>query len=404
MSSQSKTVSTAIKQILLASTVSTAMVASQSVMADSFTEALTGGKASVNLNVRYESVDQDGVDDASALTERIRVGYETGSYEGFKAFVEFSGSESLGKREDYRVPAGSDANAGSSKAVIADPVVNRLNQANIAYAFGKSVAKVGKQRIVWDHRYLGNVGWRQTEQVYTAAALHFNEIENLKASLAYISEVDNIFGVKTPVHAYAIKLDTDIIEGVNLTGYGYFIDTRKSASDSQTIGVRATGKASISDSMGFNYLLETAKQSDYADSDGVDADYTHIKAGMSVSGINFAIAQETLGGDGTYSFQTPLATKHAYNGWADKFLSTPAAGLVDTYAQIGTKLDGYKLAATFHQFEADKGGAKYGDELDIVLAKKFTKNYSAGVKLANYKADDHATDTNKVWLWGTVKF
>src|ERR1035438_4740700 len=40
-------------------------------------------------------------------------------------------------------------------------------------------------------------------------------------------------------------------------------------------------------------------------------------------------------GKGRTGFQTPLATLHAFNGWDDVFLTTPADGLQDiyTYAQ-----------------------------------------------------------------------
>ncbi|MCH7821975.1 MAG: hypothetical protein IIA07_08160 [Proteobacteria bacterium] len=30
------------------------------------------------------------------------------------------------------------------------------------------------------------------------------------------------------------------------------------------------------------------------------------------------VGYENLGGDGAYGFQTPLATGHAFNGWADQ--------------------------------------------------------------------------------------
>ena len=40
---------------------------------------------------------------------------------------------------------------------------------------------------------------------------------------------------------------------------------------------------------------------------------------------------ELLGSDGvTVAFSTPLATLHAFEGWADKFLATPAAGITDS--------------------------------------------------------------------------
>ena len=84
-----------------------------------------------------------------------------------------------------------------------------------------------------------------------------------------------------------------------------------------------------------------------------------------------------LGGDGETSFQTPLATKHAFNGWADKFLlATPANGLVDAYLTATGKVAGIKLLATYHMFSSDEGGDDYGSELDLLAVKKFGKNYS----------------------------
>ncbi|VAX00627.1 hypothetical protein MNBD_GAMMA20-1052, partial [hydrothermal vent metagenome] len=40
-------------------------------------------------------------------------------------------------------------------------------------------------------------------------------------------------------------------------------------------------------------------------------------------------------------------------------------------------------------------------------AMKFGKNYSVGLKLASYKAGDAGTgkvDTDKLWIWGGLKF
>src|SRR3546814_3361296 len=42
-------------------------------------------------------------------------------------------------------------------------------------------------------------------------------------------------------------------------------------------------------------------------------------------------------GNGVVAFQTPLATLHAFNGWADRFLSTPGNGLEDIYVGVGGK-------------------------------------------------------------------
>ena len=110
--------------------------------------------------------------------------------------------------------------------------------------------------------------------------------------------------------------------------------------------------------------------------------------------------------DGEYGFSTPLATLHKFNGWADKFLGTPAVGLQDLYFTASAKVGPGKLAATFHKFDSDFESTDLGSELDLVYAMKFGKNYNAGVKGAFYtQGDDNTpTDTNKIWVWFGTKF
>ena len=62
------------------------------------------------------------------------------------------------------------------------------------------------------------------------------------------------------------------------------------------------------------------------------------------------------------------------------------------------------MLGVYHDFSADEGSADYGTELDLLAAKKLSKNYSVGVKYASYSADSVATDTDKLWLWGQLKF
>jgi len=372
---------------------------------DNFTEALTGGKASVDITIRYESVDQEGLDKGTALTERTRIGYKTADFKGFNAFLEMSGTESLGDRDDYRVPLGPYADTNTTKAIILDPDFTRLNQAWIGYSISKSSLKVGRQRIIIDNRFLGNVGWRQAEQVYNGFSAKIKEFDLASIDYAYISKQFNPVGLEVPMTTHALKVDSKVIPGATLTGYGYFIDRLDSPADSQTLGARIMGSTAVSEGVDVTYFAEFADQSDYEDApSNTGGDYYHVKLGGKFSGVSATIAQEKLGGDGNSSFQTPLATLHLYNGWADKFLSTPVKGLVDTYATIGTKVSGIKLAATYHDFKSDKDSDKYGSEVNLLAAKKFGKNYLVGLKYADYSADTFSTDTSKIWLWTNIKF
>jgi hypothetical protein len=139
----------------------------------------------------------------------------------------------------------------------------------------------------------------------------------------------------------------------------------------------------------------------------VDADYYLIEAGAVLSGITVKLSREVLGGDGVYNFQTPLATKHAFNGWADKFLVDSIAGgkgLQDNFLTVSGAVMGVTLTAMVHDFKSDAGDQDYGTEWDVMATKPMTPNLSLTLKYADYQADTFATDTQKIWLMGEFKF
>ena len=112
-----------------------------------------------------------------------------------------------------------------------------------------------------------------------------------------------------------------------------------------------------------------------------------------------------LGGDngsGNRAFQTPLATKHAFQGWADQFLTTPADGIEDAYVGVTAPLLGGTLQAWYHDFSTEQGSDEYGNEIDLSYAHPIpgVKGLVGLVKYATYDSDDKArtVDTDKVWL------
>ena len=176
---------------------------------------------------------------------------------------------------------------------------------------------------------------------------------------------------------------------------------------SKTFGVRLEGKQKIGDgNVSFLYEAEYANQTDNASNPtNYSADYVRLSAGLSANGLTGKVGLEKLGSDnnGTVSFQTPLATLHKFNGWADKFLSTPAGGLEDLFASLSYKVQGdgpmkgLKFDAIYHDFSAATGGS-YGEEIDLQVTKKISKYYYAGLKFSDYNAKGFATDTQKIWF------
>ena len=140
-----------------------------------------------------------------------------------------------------------------------------------------------------------------------------------------------------------------------------------------------------------------------------DADYSHLTVTwVGASGWSAGLGLESLGGnsDPGKAFRTPLATLHAFNGWADKFLATPGAGIDDSYVSLKVPVGKWQLTAVYHDFAAETGGGDYGTEIDLSAARKLTDRYSLLLKSAFFSADSASayTDTDKLWVMLTANY
>jgi hypothetical protein len=113
---------------------------------------------------------------------------------------------------------------------------------------------------------------------------------------------------------------------------------------------------------------------------------------------------EVLEGDGRDAFQTPLATLHGFDGWADVFLRTPPDGLEALAVAAGGNAGSLGWTARVWGFGAESSDADYGRELDLQLVWKSPWQATFGVKAAAYQADDFFRDVTKVMLWTAWSF
>ena len=372
----------------------------------SWTDAIKEGRFWLDTRLRYEDVDQDGISkSAHALTLRTALGIETKSWNGFTGTLEFEDVAPLG---DERFD--STTNGKTDYPTVADPEGAEINQAFIRYSSdAKWSTSVGRQRIVLDNqRFVGNVGWRQNEQTFDAASAKVDMPGDIALFAAYVDNVDRIYGDNSPngdhrMHSWLVNASREFGVAGRLALYAYLLDNLSApTSSTNTFGGRWTGKHRPEDALGFQWALEYATQSDAADNTlDIDQDYTLLEVGALFSDFSLLVGHETLGGSGDPgdAFQTPLATGHAFNGWADKFLTTPDDGLKDLYVALGAKVDAYDAKLVWHDFQSDSGGDDYGTEWDAQVQYGFSKSCSVGVKLASYQADEFATDTTKWWLW-----
>lgn len=387
------------------------LVPSLGYSADDLAGALKEGKTSLSFRLRHEQVDDDAfVNDANASTLRTRLSYTSGQWRKLDLVVEF---DHVGHLLDERF--NDTRNGNGTFPTVVDPKGADLNQAAVRYRTDGFTATAGRQRILFDNqRFIGGVGWRQNEQTYDALRLTATPIDKLTVDYAWVSDTRRIFGPDVGAPPAALISDHHLLnikyagsKAITPVAYMYALDFADSAAlSSQTIGAYIMGEVAI-DSLTLDYRAEAAQQSDYADNaTDYDADYRLLSVGAKMSGIRLGLASETLGADSGagVAFATPLATGHAFQGWADKFLNTPANGIVDNYVSLGGAVRGVNLLAVWHDYESDNGNVDLGDELNLQASKKVGGNYTLTLKYADYSAGDVGTDAQKIWLMAEAAF
>lgn len=375
---------------------------------DALADSADTGTWTANLRLRHEAVNDDAfLRSAAANTARLRLGWERGAGAGFSFGLEGEGVAELNDRFN------SGANGQTSYPGVADARALELNQAWIGWRGEHGGAKLGRQRIVLDNqRFIGNVGWRQNEQTFDALALDARPSEAINLRYYWLDRVHRVAGDKAinplarerRLHAHLGNASWTLPLGT-LVGYAYLVEDRDVATAStRTLGLRWTGSRALGKTT-LGWTLEHAAQDDHAENPNVvDADYWFGEAGLGWRGVTWKLGWERLGGNGTTAFQTPLATLHAFNGWADKFLVTPLNGLDDRYVLATGKLGTGRLqdkldwTVAWHDYRADRGGADYGQEWNASLSFPLPAGLSGLVKVAEYRSQGFARDTTKVWL------
>jgi len=389
------------------------LVTPTALAADPVTEALSNGETNLDARYRYEFVDQDGFEkDAGASTLRTRLGYRTGEISGFTGFLEAEHVTRLGG-ETYN----STINGVSNRPTVADPAETEINQAWVRYeGLADTRMTYGRQRFFLDnHRFIGTVGWRQNEQTFDGFTVVNESLPETTLTGGYLYNANRIFSDASPsgnapMDTGVLNARYDGLEAGSLTAYTYLLSYENAPDDStRSHGLRFSGESGLTDDLEALYTLEVARQSDYDDNpDSFDTDYYRVEAGARSGGVTAKLGQELLGSDdGTHAFQTPLATLHAMNGWADQFLSTPDSGLRDTYLSVATAINGVSLKAVHHRFESDEGSDDYGSETGLVATWSPNSTYTVGAKAALHQSEEgntQTTDTDKAWLWIDASF
>lgn len=365
----------------------------------------------VDGRLRYEHVDQPATD-ADAVTMRLRVGAELKHESGLSMLFESEGT--LGVVNDYNAfPFAVSSNQRRPGfSVVPDPMNIELNRLQLQYKSKAATVTVGRQRInLDDQRWVGNVGWRQNEQTFDAVRAEA-KLGPVGLDATYAISQRTIFGfdaqARTDFDGDFVFLGASGKAGpVQVKAFSYLLDYDEgffAANSSQTYGARAVAALQLPGKAKLNLAASYARQMDFGSNPfDFSAEYIAGEAGLAVKMFTLTAGYEKLGSDNGRAVQTPLATLHKFNGWADLFLTTPNTGLQDIYGGLAVKLDGIKAlpglnaAVAYHKYDSDLGGVDFGTEWDASLGFKLGRT-NLLAKFADYQAKGFGVDTQKIWL------
>ena len=349
----------------------------------------------IDIRARYEFGDATGLDASHAFTLRERLGLKTTALHGFSGFIE--GEFSQAAIDDFNGGALGVTPLDPANTAISDPETNELNQLYLQYAGYESVVKIGRQRIIYDNAaFIGNVGWRQNEQTFDAVSLTNQTIQDLTFNLAYIDQTNRIFGsdADNPTanrqdlssEIYLLNTRYTGFKNLALGGYAYLMSFDGPAVegwDNQSYGITAK-----TDLLGFSLFSELAYQTDAGPTNDTEAHYAHFNAAKTFGTHTFTAGIEFLDA----GFQTPLATVHAFNGFADAFIGQRITGthggLTNPYISHALPIFwGMKWTNTLHAFGDNSLSTDRGWEIDSVLVKKFNDQFTAISKLAHFETE-----------------
>jgi hypothetical protein len=373
-----------------------------------------------DARVRLETVDQTPLaEESEATTLRLRFGLETGKAWNTTFLIEGEAVTELGGR--YRDDPAVARN--TTHPLIADPETEEINRLQLVNtALPGTTLTLGRQRIALDdHRFVGNVGWRQNEQTFDAVRIVNKPWPALTLDATYLNQVNRVFGRESPqgrYHGDGVLVNAAYQFGFGkLTAFGYWLDFDPADGlpaalnplqmSSETVGARLAGERPSS-RIKLSYVASFARQSDYGSNPlRFELDYYLAEVTGTYREYSVMLGQEVLEGNGNVGFMTPLATTHRFQGWADKFLTTPADGIDDKYVGVGyaakavARLDALSTTLVYHDFQSERRSQDLGIEIDLEVQAKY-RRFAALLKVALYEAHEGRTplayqDTTKLW-------
>ncbi len=408
-----------------------------------FMDAIKTGKNMTSFRLRYEYVDQDGLQPgtyadgaanptgtsdlkaANAVTLRSLIGWQTAPYHNWSFAAQLTNVSKL--NDDFndgtngvRINGASNESDKINYAKVVDPDYTDVNQLFVDWTGVKNTrVRVGRQAVNLDNvRFIGDIAFRQNTQVFDGFSLLNKSIPDTEIFLAHFDKVRQIFTTHRSGDLEIVNAKYRISPTEFLVGYAYLSDfenlglgnawfgtgaANTAANQSNKIfGLRLDGTHPFTPNYRAHYTAEYAKQSDYSGGDSrIDAHYYKLGGGFGIDNFNMRIDQELLSSNnGRYAFQTPFGTNHLFQGWVDKFLVTPREGIRDSFVTATYRYGDFLFFADYHLIDADKdfytvgsgstrNGNRYGTEWNAAVTWNVDKNWMTKLEYGKFSEDDH---------------
>lgn len=307
----------------------------------------------------------------------------------------------------------SDAVRMNGKPVIPDPPGTEINQLFADYQGDIVHLRTGRQRINFDNqRFIGSGSFWQNEQTFDALLAQTNIFSSSSMTYVYVVNVNRIFGDgatarlsdndivygasagERPVgllgdhklNAHLARLEINEWDYTRLTAYTYLIDNQDARNlSNNTAGIKYHFSYKVS-AIKYRADLEAAVQTLQESDDDLQIPYYLADLGLGIGSFEFGGRYEILGSKKNMGFITPLGSVHEYQGWADKFVTTPDAGIVDASIRVNWRIHPWRIDARYHFFDEDAGQQRYGEEFDLDIAFKPWRKHELLLRYADFRS------------------
>ncbi|MEO8385294.1 MAG: alginate export family protein [Betaproteobacteria bacterium] len=375
--------------------------------------ALSNGRLLLEIRPRYALISETiKPEKTDVWTLRTTVGWQTAPIYDLRFTGQYIFTGILGPA---RLNSDPFRNGSAPYPLLPDPAHSGANQVFADYAgLPDTKMRLGRQILrIDDQRFIGDVDFRQTPQVFDGLTVINNSLPETEIQLGEYRRIRTPLGSLNSLRLHIVHAAWNPLPEHSLAAYGYWQD--QAATGSQTgfttnaqriVGMHADGGFALGNEWRWMYYIGIARQNRIGAGDArIKASYIRIGAGIQSNGTAIwgaRLDHEVKGSNGgVYGFQTPLTDYYAFNGTALQFTSTPPQGLRDSWLTLRGQLEKLSMFMEAHRFRSDVGGLALGHEFDVSVSYPVTNNLVVKLQHAQFVAGSNAkvkNDVDKTWL------